>query len=114
MSAKQRGNTLEGQARAERRVRLPGSTDKLVSYRNVNTGVLIETLQTVAIAGGAIRFGFTRDGGAFAFGIYGDGDPYTVYCSPKENVDDVLRSIREGFDIIGNSAPSRSNGASGG
>lgn len=105
MANKVRGNGMERQAKAERRVVLPGSVGYVVSWRNVTSGVLIDTIQEVALAGGAIRLGFTRDGGAFAIGIYGDGEPYTVYCTPKENLDDVLRSIRDGFAVIGNSAP---------
>lgn len=100
-----RGSKLEKLAKSERRVQVPGQHNGPVSFRNVTPGVLIDTLQTVALAGGALRLGFTRDGGAFAFGIYGDGDSYTVYCPPSENVDDFLRSIRDGFDVIGNSRP---------
>lgn len=100
-----RGNKLEEVNRSERRVKLPGNARGPVSYRNITVGVLVDTIQTVAIAGGALRFGYTRDGGAFAIGVYGDGEPYTVYCTPSEDVDSVLRSIRDGFDIIGNSAP---------
>lgn len=98
-----RVNALEKLAKADRRVQLPGGSGGPVSYRKVNTGVLVDTIQTVAIAGGALRLGFTRDGGAYAIGVYGDGDPYTVYCSPSESIDSVLRAIRDGFDIIGNS-----------
>lgn len=98
-----RVNALEKLAKSDRRVQLPGSSGGPVSYRNVTVGVLVDTIQTVALAGGALRFGYTRDGGAFAIGVYGDGDPYTVYCSPSESIDSVLRAIRDGFDVIGNS-----------
>lgn len=100
-----RGNALEIANRSARRVQLPGVSVKPVNWRDVDCGLLHDVIQTVALAGGALRFGFTRDGGAYAVGVYGDGEPYTVYCSPHESIDDVLRSIRDGFDIIGNSAP---------
>jgi len=102
---KTRGNALEKQAKSERRVRLPEQPGKIPSWRDVNPGVLIDTIQTVALAGGAIRLGYTRDGGAIAIGVYGDGDPYTVYVSPRDSLEDILRSVRDGFDIIGNSTP---------
>lgn len=35
--------------------------------------------------GGAIRIGATRDGGAYAIGIYGFGEPFTEYCGASEN-----------------------------
>lgn len=99
-----RESKMERIAKGERRVQLPGSVDRIASYRTVNSGVLIETIQMVSLAGGAIRFGFTRDGGAYAIGVYGDGDPYTVYCAPKDSLEDVLRAIIDGFNIIGNTA----------
>ena len=101
-----RGNALERQAKAERRVQLPNMGGKTPSWRDVNPGVLIDTIQTVATAGGAIRFGYTRDGGAISIGVYGDGVPYTVYVTPRDNLEDTLRSVRDGFDIIGNTKPS--------
>lgn len=104
--ATKRGNALERQAKSERRVQLPNMGGKAPSWRDVTPGVLIDTIQTVALAGGAIRLGYTRDGGAISIGVYGDGDPYTVYVSPRDSLEDTLRSVRDGFDIIGNSKPS--------
>lgn len=104
MTAK-RGNRLEEINQGARRVNLPSNGHKPCSYRDVDPGILKETLQVVALAGGALRLGFTRDGGAFAIGVYGDGDPYTVYCAPSEDITATLRAIRDGFDIIGNSRP---------
>lgn len=104
-------NRLGQIGKPERRVSLPGGPAGPVSWRNVDTGVLVETLQMVSLAGGALRLGFTRDGGAFAVGVYGDGDPYTVYCSPSQNMADFLRAIRDGFEIIGNTGRSGGTGA---
>ncbi len=46
-----------------------------------------------AHTGGAVRFGYTRDGGAYALGIYGDGDPYTEYISPTEDINEYIRDL---------------------
>jgi len=105
--AAKRGNSLEKLGKAERRVSLPGVPGQKQSWRDVDPGVLIDTIQTVALAGGAIRLGYTRDGGAIAIGVYGDGDPYTVYVSPRDNLADTLRAVRDGFDIIGNTGEAR-------
>jgi hypothetical protein len=35
--------------------------------------------------GGAIRIGATRDGGAYAIGVYGFGEPFTEYCGASED-----------------------------
>lgn len=51
-----------------------------------------------ARAGGAVRFGYTADQGAYALGIYGDGDtPYTEYVRPGEDLGEVLRNLTETF-----------------
>jgi len=105
-----RNNALEVLAKGERRVRLPGAPQGPANWNSVNAEVLRDTIQTVAVAGGAIRFGFTRDGGAYSIGVYGDGDPYTLYCSPGEDPNTTLRAIRDGFDSIANSAPRNGNG----
>lgn len=100
-----RVNRLESLGKSERRVKLPGAAHGPANWRLVNVATLVDTITTVSVAGGAIRLGYTRDGGAYAVGVYGDGDPYTIYCGSDQSIEDVLRSICDGFDIIGNSAP---------
>lgn len=46
---------------------------------------------------GALRFGYTSDGGAYAIGIYGDGDPYTEYCRPGEDIEALMDDVIELF-----------------
>jgi len=104
-----RVNKLEALGKSERRVKVPGSANGPANWRQVNVGVLVDTITTVSICGGALRLGYTRDGGAYAIGVYGDGDPYTIYVGSNQSIEDVLRSIRDGFDIIGNSAPTGHN-----
>lgn len=55
---------------------------------------LAEAIAAVAARGGALRFGYTRDGGAYAVGVYGDGDkPYTDYIKPGESVEAYLEQL---------------------
>lgn len=60
-----------------------------------------ELLQSAICAaakiGGALRFGYSRDGGAYAVGIYGDGEPYTEFVKPSEDIDGFLRDVEELF-----------------
>lgn len=49
-------------------------------------------------AGGAIRFGTSRDGGAYSIGVYGDGDPYTEWVSSSDDVDEVLTGLTAVFE----------------
>lgn len=55
-------------------------------WRSVDSALLQEAIGAIAAGGGAIRFGYTRDGGAYAIGILGDGDPYTEYLRPTDDV----------------------------
>jgi hypothetical protein len=56
---------------------------------------------TVALAGGALRLGYTADGGAYAIGVYGDGpEAYTEYIRPSENLDKVLSELEQTFRMI--------------
>jgi hypothetical protein len=50
--------------------------------------------------GGALRLGYSRDGGAYAVGVYGDGDPYTLYHPPEDDIDALLAKIENAFSEI--------------
>lgn len=69
----------------------------VADWQNVDTTILVWAICVVALAGGALRFGYTRDGGAYAIGVYGDGEPYTEYIKPGEDVNAVIRAIGEAF-----------------
>lgn len=54
---------------------------------------------TVALAnkGGAVRLGTTRDGGAWALGIYLDNDYATEYIKPTEDCREAIAEIAEAW-----------------
>lgn len=57
-------------------------------------GVLLaKAVAALAGLGGALRLGYTRDGGAYAIGIYGDGDPFTEYVSPNDDINEFLEGL---------------------
>jgi len=58
---------------------------------------LQETISAVTLRGGALRFGYTRDGGAYALGIYGLGEPYTEYVRPSDDIEGFLDELTEAF-----------------
>ena len=61
---------------------------------------VIRAITTAANTGGAVRFGYSRDGGAYAVGIYGDGEPYTEFVKPSEDIDDFLEKVIRLFSDI--------------
>lgn len=78
-------------------------------WMEVDPECVMRAIDAASAQGGALRFGYTRDGGAYAIGIYGDGDPYTVYCKPAEDIRALLGSITSGFEDMGR-APRNGNG----
>ena len=47
---------------------------------------------------GALRFGYSRDGGAYAIGVYAGIEYFTDYVRPSENIDDYLDRLTEAFN----------------
>lgn len=71
----------------------PGSSSGGVGaadWAAASATVLGELIQSVTAKGGAIRFGFTRDGGAYSVGFYYGDDRTTEYCRPSEDLDEFL------------------------
>jgi hypothetical protein len=54
-------------------------------------------IAAAADTGGALRFGYSRDKGAYAVGIYDGGEPYTEFIRPSESIDGFLRDVEQHF-----------------
>lgn len=84
--------------KGERRFQRTQKNLATADWGTVNPEVLRDTIATVALHGGALRLGYTSDGGAYAVGIYGDGPAaYTEYLRPDEEMEAFLHSIAEAF-----------------
>lgn len=70
-------------------------SDDVADWRGVDTERLAHAIATITIAGGAVRFGYTADGGAYSIGLYGDGEPYTEYVRPAEDIDAYIADLTE-------------------
>lgn len=79
---------------------LRGRSNGIADWTTATPSILIDAISSAAISGGALRFGYSRDGGAYALGIYGDGEPYTEFCKPSEDLDAFLLDVKELFDDI--------------
>lgn len=67
-------------------------------WGTIDAEIIKAAIVSAAMVGGALRFGYTSDGGAYALGVYGDGDkPYTEYIRPNEDVEMVLRGLETVF-----------------
>lgn len=56
-----------------------------------------ETLDLVLQEGGALRFGLTRDAGAFALGVYGGDKPETFYARTEEELQVLFKTVYDAF-----------------
>lgn len=84
-----------------RRYRAPGAKMTTLTWKDVKPENLVDLIAAAADAGGAVRFGMTSDGGALALGVYGDGDdPYTVYASSAEGMDEHIFGLQTVFEAM--------------
>jgi len=82
----------------ERRRRATNPTGASTADWGAVDGVLLaRAIGAVSKRGGAIRFGYTRDGGAYAVGFYGDGDPFTEYIPPSDDIEAWLKGVIEDY-----------------
>lgn len=88
-----------GEEQRENRRRSRGNTEA-ADWNDADAQRLKDAVVAVASAGCAIRFGYTRDRGAFAIGVVGDGDPYTEYVRPSENIDLYLVGLFEDYKKV--------------
>jgi len=84
----------------ERRERRSRTVEGKANYILADAEMMRYCITAVAAAGGALRLGYTRDGGAYAIGVYGDGEPYTDYVRPNESIDEYFRELSESFGGI--------------
>lgn len=87
------GNEYERRQRTERGT-WRGDTEQ-ADWSKVDGASIHATLVAATYNGWAIRFGYTRDGGAYSIGILGDGEPYTEYVRPTEDIQLALAALTE-------------------
>lgn len=69
----------------------------VADWASANADIIRRAIAAAAAVGGAIRFGYSRDGGAYAVGIYGNGEPYTDFVKPSESIDDFMEDVEQFF-----------------
>lgn len=65
----------------------------VADWGSANGKSVIDLIQVVSNLGGAVRFGYTRDGGAYSVGVYLDDDRETFYCKPTDDLDDFITRL---------------------
>jgi len=73
------------------------SSNGVADWANANAENVLQLVCAVAMEGGAVRFGYTRDGGAYSIGLYLGSDSKTYYCNDAEGINGQLEELIEYF-----------------
>lgn len=79
---------------------LPPTTSRggqTADWAGADGDLMHELVNLIAATGGAVRFGYTRDGGAYSIGLYLGDDSKTYYCNEKDGVNEYLKDLIEYF-----------------
>lgn len=94
-----------GKRRDDKRQRLSKQREEVV-VGSIEPQALLYALDAVLREGGCLRIGRTRDGGAWAIGVYGDGaQPYTEYVQASEDINRYFNDLAGFFEQMGGKAP---------
>jgi hypothetical protein len=65
-------------------------------WAGIDNEAIRAAIAAVGSIGGALRFGYSRDGGAYAVGVYGlENQPYTDYLRPGDDVQAYLYGLAD-------------------
>ena len=67
-------------------------------WGSADAAKLLKLVEVVTHDGGAIRFGYTRDMGAYAIGFYEDGECQTEYVKPSEDLDEWITGAIQDYE----------------
>lgn len=101
--------TVEEYREGQRRIRRGNrGSGEVADWNQADSEKLRLAIVAITRLGFAVRFGYTRDGGAFAVGIVGDGEPFTEFVRATEDIDLLLHSLATDY----NAAPDNEFAAS--
>lgn len=76
-----------------RRAAQSGAAD----YANIDWLPVVALVEALSAASGAVRLGYTRDGGSYAIGCYQGEDYATEYVRPAEDWEQAITDIAEAW-----------------
>lgn len=81
--------------REERRKNRGGGAS--ADWSGINHDVIAHVISAITSLGFAVQFGYTRDGGAYAIRVVGDGEPYNEYIRASEDVELYLNGLADDY-----------------
>lgn len=82
-----------GKANGSGLKRIERSVSETADWETVDGAILQKAIGVVTATGGALRFGYTTDGGAYALGIYSGDERYTEYFRSLNEVESYLEQL---------------------
>ena len=71
-------------------------------WAGIDAEAIRAAIAALGSIGGALRLGYTRDGGAYAVGVYGlETKPYTDYLRPGDDVQAYLYGLADAAQHAG-------------
>ena len=70
----------------------------VADWMNCDAALLQKVISVAGAKKCALRFGYSRDGGAYAIGVYGPGDYFTDYIRPDEDIDGYFKELLASLD----------------
>lgn len=68
-----------------------------VKWSDADAKLVVQAIEAACSTGGCLRFGTTRDGGAYAVGVYDGDEVFTDYTRPEEDIDGYLMDLASYF-----------------
>ncbi len=90
------GKDSPGNAPAKFR-RTGSNTNHRAGWNEARPQLLKDLIASTAIVGAAIRFGTSRDGGAYAIGLYVNGEVTTEWLPCNEDINQLLEELIDYF-----------------
>jgi hypothetical protein len=76
----------------------PSTPKQRATWAGAPAELLWLVVKNITESGGAVRFGLTRDGGAYAVGIYDNGEHETEYLKPSDDLRAYLEELAAAFE----------------
>jgi hypothetical protein len=87
------GDPHEDAKRGLKRPRGSNGTGEVADWSFCDAELLQKAISKAGFKHCALRFGYSRDGGAYAIGVYAGVDYFTDYIRPGEDIDQYLRDL---------------------
>lgn len=73
-------------------------TGQVADWQSADPERIVRLIATASMAGALVTFGYTRDQGAYMVGFFADGDRYSEYCRPSEDLSQFLELLISDYE----------------